>query len=486
MQGSLLNSRRQLFFMLTLVLSVGFLTISLVSYHSSRTTIHESIVSNQLPLTSDNIYSEIQKDLIRPVLISSLMAGDTFVRDWVLRGEQNEREMSRYLKEIMSRYGAFTSFFVSDKTLAYYHADGRLKTVHPDEVRDRWYFRVRKIEEPYEINLDPDLANKDALTIFINYRVLDYDGKFIGATGIGLTADAVQKLIDTYQQRYQRRIYFVDANGKVVALSKDTSNDRKLLRNMPGIGPLADQILSGTQSTHQYQRDGKQIVLNARNIPELKWHLIVEQDEDDALSAIRRTLYLNIAIVLLVGSLSIWLTGLTINRYQRKLEDMAVTDKLTGLANRQAFAPLIEQTLSEIKRNPEPLSLIIADIDHFKQVNDSHGHQVGDRVLQHTAESIANALRDSDLIFRWGGEEFLIIVRGCEGKDAFRLAEKLRQAVESTSVEVDGKAVRTTLSTGVAVRREGEDVDSLIGRADRALYAAKAAGRNCSRLSGET
>jgi diguanylate cyclase (GGDEF)-like protein len=255
---------------------------------------------------------------------------------------------------------------------------------------------------------------------------------------------------------------------------------------MPGIGPLAEQILSGTQSTHQYQRDGKQIVLNARNIPELKWHLIVEQDEDDALSAIRRTLYLNIAIVLLVGSLSIWLTGLTINRYQRKLEDMAVTDKLTGLANRQAFAPLIEQTLSEIKRNPEPLSLIIADIDHFKQVNDSHGHQVGDRVLQHTAESIANALRDSDLIFRWGGEEFLIIVRGCEGKDAFRLAEKLRQAVESTSVEVDGKAVRTTLSTGVAVRREGEDVDSLIGRADRALYAAKAAGRNCSRLSGET
>ena len=79
------GSRRKLYLLLTLVMTVGFLAISLVSYTTSRSTIHESIVSNQLPLTSDNIYSEIQKDLIRPILISSLMAGDTFVRDWVLR-----------------------------------------------------------------------------------------------------------------------------------------------------------------------------------------------------------------------------------------------------------------------------------------------------------------------------------------------------------------------------------------------------------------
>lgn len=110
MNSALLSKRRQLLLLLTLVLTVGFLTISLVSYQTSRTAIHDSIVTSQLPLTSDNIYSEIQKDLIRPILISALMASDTFVRDWVLRGEKDIEEMRRYLNEIMVRHGAFTSF----------------------------------------------------------------------------------------------------------------------------------------------------------------------------------------------------------------------------------------------------------------------------------------------------------------------------------------------------------------------------------------
>ena len=97
MKAVAIGNRRSLYLLLTLVMTVGFLAISLLSYHTSRSAIHESIVSNELPLTSDNIYSEIQKDLIRPILISSLMASDTFVRDWVLRGENNPAEMTRFL-----------------------------------------------------------------------------------------------------------------------------------------------------------------------------------------------------------------------------------------------------------------------------------------------------------------------------------------------------------------------------------------------------
>ena len=185
-----IGRRRSLYILLTLVMAGGFLTISLLNYHTSKKAIHDSIVTSQLPLTSDNIYSEIQKDLIRPILISSLMAGDTFVRDWVLGGERDGTAMQRYLKEIMERHGAFTSFFVSDATRNYYHSDGLLKQVREGEERDRWFFRVREMKEPYEINLDPDIANKDALTIFINFRVYDFDGRFIAATGIGLTADS--------------------------------------------------------------------------------------------------------------------------------------------------------------------------------------------------------------------------------------------------------------------------------------------------------
>ena len=477
-----IGRRRSLYVLLTLVMAGGFLAISLLSYHTSRKAIHESIVSSQLPLTSDNIYSEIQKDLIRPILISSLMAGDTFVRDWVLRGERDAAEMQRYLKEIMARHGAFTSFFVSDATHNYYHAERVLKQVSPDEPRDLWYFRVREMREPYEINLDPDLANKDALTIFINYRVFDYAGRFIGATGIGLTADAVQKRIVDYQQRYQRRIHFADVNGRIV-LSSSPEMIGRSLTDIDGLAATAARILAEKEGSYEYTGRGDLFLLNARYIPELKWHLLVEQDEDASMADIRRSLYLNIAIVLVIAGISIWLTALTIGRYQRRLEEMAITDKLTGIANRQAFAPLIAQVFNELKRTPQALSLMLIDVDHFKQINDRHGHQAGDEILRALAGRIAGALRESDQVFRWGGEEFLVILRNCDGENALRLADKVREAAAENSLTVAGASVRATISIGVAERAGDEHIDPLIGRADQALYAAKRDGRNCSRLA---
>src|SRR5512146_2776777 len=112
----LAGDKRKLIVILSLLLSVGFAVIALVNYHVSKAAIRESIVANELPLTSDNIYSELQKDLIRPVFISSMMASDTFLRDWVLSGEKDVGRMTKYLKEVMGRYHTFTSFFVSDRT----------------------------------------------------------------------------------------------------------------------------------------------------------------------------------------------------------------------------------------------------------------------------------------------------------------------------------------------------------------------------------
>ena len=105
-----------------LILTTGFLITSLSSYFVSRTSLRSQITLNELPLTSDNVYSEIQRDLLRPILISSIMASDTFLRDWVIHGEYNSMKVIRYLKEIKKKYNTFTSFFVSDKTRIYYHS----------------------------------------------------------------------------------------------------------------------------------------------------------------------------------------------------------------------------------------------------------------------------------------------------------------------------------------------------------------------------
>lgn len=103
-------SPRSLVFLLLVLLGCGFIATSLASYYAALDSIRDGIVNNELPLTSDNVYSEIQKDLVRPILISSMMSRDTFVRDWVLGGEQTAEPMTRYLQEVQSHYGAVTSF----------------------------------------------------------------------------------------------------------------------------------------------------------------------------------------------------------------------------------------------------------------------------------------------------------------------------------------------------------------------------------------
>jgi diguanylate cyclase (GGDEF)-like protein len=470
--------RRGLLLLLGLLLVAGFLTTSLFGYQVSRQAIRDAIIGQDLPLTSSNIYSEIQKDLVRPVLISSTMAHDTFLREWVLRGERNVGEMARYLKEVKDRYGAFSSFFVSDKTGIYYTSEGMLKRVSATEPRDVWYYRVRDMKEVYEINVDPDLANQDALTIFINYRVFDFDGRYLGVTGIGLTVDSVRRLIADYQQRFKRTIYFVNRQGKVV-IQGNRSEVSADLRTAEGLGAQIDQILQERSGSYQYRARGDNHILNVNYLPELKWYLFVELNEEVALAGIRKTLYANLLISLAVTLVVVLLTHLALSRYQRRIEEMASTDELTGLLNRHAFTILADKLLAAYRRTPQPIAVLLADLDHFKDINDRHGHRTGDNALAGVARVLKAGLRASDIAVRWGGEEFLMVLQGCDRNEAERIAENLRQAVASARFACeDGKPLAITLSIGVTAYGGGESIDQTVNRADAALYQAKEAGRN--------
>ena len=473
---------RPLLLGLSLLLCVGFFSTTIISYQVSRSAIRQSILTQELPLTSDNIYSEILKDLVRPVFISSMMASDTFLRDWTLRGEREPQDMVRYLKEIMARYGAFTSFFVSESTRAYYHPSGLLKTVREGEPLDAWYFRVRRLQDPYEINVDQDLANHNLLTIFINYRVLDYEGRFLGVAGVGLTMDSVRGALRAYQERFGRSVSFVDRTGRIVLYGNDAGMNAGTIAEVDGLRDQAKKILAAGAGSYQYQGGGKTHLLNVRYIPELKWYLFVEKAEDEALAAVRRTLYVNLAVCAFVTFLVVGITGLALGRYQLRMEELATTDKLTGLLNRQSLDALIHQAMTRSQRSGAPMSVLLADVDHFKTVNDRYGHLTGDEVLQRLAQSLRERLRESDTVCRWGGEEFLMILQDCDANAGLALAEELRIAIADDQSLVTLASGLVTLSIGVAALEPKETVESLVGRADAAMYAAKAAGRNCVRL----
>ena len=363
------NRKRQLIFLLSLILVAGFLATSLVSYFVSLSSLRNQITSSSLPLTSDNIYSEIQRDLLRPIFISSLMSNDTFFRDWVLGGERDEAQVTRYLKEIMVKYGAFTSFFVSEATRIYYHANGVLKKVKPEEERDRWYFRVREMEPDYEINVDPDLANRDALTIFINHKVYDYEGRYIGATGVGLTVRAAVSLIESYRRKYNRNVYFVDQDGRVILRGDSFPDDADTIMDMEGISSIAEDILAAGGSVYQYSRQGKIVHLNSRFVPELEWYLLVEQAEAGAIAHVHSTLVLNLVLCALITSIVIGLTTFTINAYQKvnQKQQEEIVEQHRELLEKNTK---LEKALVEVKR----LSGLLPICASCKKIRDDGGY----------------------------------------------------------------------------------------------------------------
>ena len=488
---SALFSQRSLILTLLMLLACGFLATSLLSYFASRSAIRDGIVNTELPLTSDTVYSEIQKDLIRPVLIASMMAQDTFLRDWVLAGEQDPQRVTRFLGEVMGKQDTFTSFFVSDRSLTYYQAKGVLKHVEAGTWRDAWYFRLRALKAPYEINVDLDMANHDSLTVFINYKVLDYQQRFIGATGVGLSVDAVVKLIDTYQRRYQRSVFFTDAKGKVLLSGSDGGPHGLLagqpLRDNPGLDELLEQGPVPAEGSHEYKdSEGHSHFLNVRHLPELDWYLLVDKRETGALDRVRHSLYLNLAICAMITLVVLSLLHAMLRRHQASIEALATLDSLTGLPNRRSFDLLAAQALQEAQRDCAPLVALLIDLDHFKALNDTHGHLAGDEVLRQFANVLQGSLRQSDILCRWGGEEFIVLLRETEGRQALDVAEKIRRRSEQLTFSYDEQPLRLTTSIGLSSLQPGDTLHALLTRADRALYRAKQAGRNrvCSETPG--
>jgi diguanylate cyclase (GGDEF)-like protein len=474
----MLGKKTQFIAAVTVLLLAGFLATSLISYYVAQNSLSKHIAEDALPLTSDNIYSEIQRDLLTPILISSLMAHDTFVRDWALHGEGEQLKIRNYLQEIQRKYSTTTAFYVSERTRNYYHATGILKTVDPKEPGDAWYFRVREQTQPYEINVDSDTADRSRLSIFVNYRVLDSGGNFIGATGVGLSVNAVTKLIEIYQQRYGRKIYFIDREGNVT-LHGSGFADIQRIQDRPGLARFATQILANPSASFSYETpDAGRVYLNSRLVPEFNWLLLVEQQDDPGEARNLTTLFINISVSLLITALVLLIAYLTLNGYQRRLEQMATTDKLTGAASRQVFDMIFERAVKAAERRARQLSMINIDIDHFKAINDTYGHQGGDVVIQTVADLIRRNIREADTLCRWGGEEFLLLLDDCSLDDANMRAETIRQAVRDSRVQFGRDQIAVTISLGVAQHRAGEELLTLISRSDAALYAAKQEGRD--------
>lgn len=164
---------------------------------------------------------------------------------------------------------------------------------------------------------------------------------------------------------------------------------------------------------------------------------------------------------------------------QQHLRRQLEQDALTATSSRTSLLRELSAAIPRAAKTGQPLVVIMADLDHFKVVNDRHGHLVGDKVLRDVAARIKAALREFDLVGRYGGEEFVVLLENTSLHTAYQVAERIRRRIAGQPIQLGDASVEVTISQGLAMYREGDDVPALLRRADQAMYRAKAAGRNC-------
>lgn len=459
-----------------LLLSVSIIG-SIINYMKNVRDTQSQLQNTSLPLSVDNIYTEVQQRMIEPLLVSSLMSNDTFLRDWLMDGEKSIDDVSRYLTEIQQKYDIFTTFLVSDKTKNYYHARGLIDAVNKDNSADAWYFRFKNESEPYEINLDHNVNLSDSLIMFINYKVMNYKNEMIGVTGVGVKIFNIEKMLNSFKTRYKYDVYFVSENGELTLFSKGL-NKRGNIAYIEGLNKIQESIFDGNQTQFEYKDKDGEYLLNTKYIEKLKLYLFVEINKKEYLDELKKTFYANLTISLLVTLLVTLIIIYTINIYQKQLVQLASEDSLTGLANRRKFNEHFEKLYKLYKKGINTLTVFLIDIDDFKSVNDDFGHLVGDQVLMRVAEILKEDLRSSDLIARWGGEEFAILLVDVNDEKVMEIAQKICHTIKEDTMLKELLQRSLTVSIGVGNLTSLESQDGLVHKVDTALYAAKQAGKD--------
>jgi diguanylate cyclase (GGDEF)-like protein len=466
---------------LTILLVLSFTFTSLISYNVTKTSITSDSKTKILPLISDNIFSEIQKELLQPIHNSSIMANDEFLVNWILSGEQDVNEVSRYLARIKNSYDYFSAFYISDITKNYYFYDGILKQISPENEHDEWYYDFVALGREYDLDVDNDEATNGTMTIFINHRLEDSEGNFLGVTGVGLQLSEMGETLESYRQKFGHLIYLIDSDGLIQIHPNQALILTTNIRDLEGLQDLSSEILSKDSEMHyfEYRSGSSEVILSARYFSNLDWYLIVEQDQTTALQSARRSLVGNIVTGIIVTLMVIGLVVIVLNIFINRLEEIATKDELTGLYNRRKMEDLLDREIAFSRRYGDPMSLLIIDIDHFKTVNDTYGHFTGDQYLKRICEVLQMEIRIVDFLGRWGGEEFMVLLPKTDSKQAVELAERLRQSIQQMQIESGQGLITRTVSIGVASALPANlDLDLLVRQADEAMYRAKQAGGN--------
>lgn len=459
-----------------IIIFMGSFVIGVVDYKIYSKVINQDI-ENITKLTSSNISDQISTELIKPLFVSLTMANDEFLKDWIqVDNEINIEKITSYLNGIRKKYNYSSVFYVSNITNKYYNHKGIHKEISSDDKHDVWYYNFIKKDLQYALDVDNDQASKNDLTVFVNCKIIGDNGELLGVTGVGLKMKQLSSMFKYYRKSLNVEAFLVDSNGLIQVHTNLNKIEKENIFNHYNLQNLKTKIINKNSTLQAFKPT--QTKLNSfvitRYIEELDWYLINIKDTSELVRALHTQVYIQIFLTVLVFIAVITINIKLVNKSQKELTHLATTDMLTSLYNRRSFDYKLHQAIKNARLNDIPCSLVLFDIDNFKEINDSYSHLVGDALLKSIANYAMDTFKGEAVIARWGGDEFAIIFERTLSDVLVKMNKFRNNCAEIESIA----NYNITISVGISEYLSGDTAITMLSRADKALLQSKKNGKD--------
>lgn len=461
---------------LTALYFITIIAIVAMSYFTFREAInsynknqHQSIVP---------LFSLATSEVIRPLNVANFMANDPLLIEFVEQEQLDKVSLLQYLQRFSTQYQMLTFIALDKHNLI---LDSNNKNISMSHEKAEWYHRLKNQDN----NQFADIGNSENPHLYFDMKLFNDQDKFIGFIGVAIDLNHFAKQFKKYSERFGYELIFVDQHNNVTlssnALMKTEShqwnNETVNIKDLSWYQQLLSNESIYRPTDTLVTVDSNERIISQMPIQALNWRMFIISPPVNKQSEYWQLLLTRVGIFLMVIMLLFAAFFAIIDYFKNRLVADTEIDFLTKLPNRN----YINWKFEEINCQHKNICVVIADIDHFKAVNDKYGHNVGDDVLKEIAHLLSNNLRREDISSRWGGEEFVLLLPEATIEQTHDIIERIRQSIATRSFtdKTHQHTFNLSVSFGIASNLgQKSQLNDLIEQADQALYQAKDKGRN--------
>ncbi|WP_051275269.1 sensor domain-containing diguanylate cyclase [Aestuariibacter salexigens] len=457
------NTQSLLILILLSVLAVfavtGYIAINNIVSEQSR--IQQQAISP--------VYSLVNRELLKPLHIAETFA-ETITFDQLLDSDEVDEAFILEQLSRMEQRLKLTFFVALEKQRKQLMSNGRQFDLIEGKVY--WYFEALKTEK----KILADLGQVGDVHLFFDVKIYNDDGEFLGFVGVGKRIKSFVESFASYKKQYGYDFLFVNELDQVILSSlPDLIVTDEYIPDLNSLPWFTDSNVNLQDlDSIIVELNDEDVLISEISIPQLNWRLLLLTPLERRQAKLTHTFAINAglassAIIVVITVLFFSFIG-----YKRYLEKRMEVDALTGLANRN----YLQRRYHQLKHRTSSVCIVMVDLDHFKKINDTYGHNAGDAVLREAAHILTSMLRTDDTVCRWGGEEFVLMIHNLPADKCLSLINRAREHIAAHPVIFEDDTIQFTASFGVSVGTPDEQFSKHLANADVALYESKKNGRN--------